>query len=176
MAGSRIAVLLDLDDTLVVTAPIEPLRRQRNWAAVARAFGQTSLPAGTGAFLDAVAPDVVGVVTSSPRSYAEGILRHHRLSVPVLVAYHDTARHKPCADPLLEAARRAGIEPGRCIHVGDAPADAEASAAAGMAHIAVSWLERASPACHAWDEVLARIDRQRREWAGQPNSGSEGAP
>ena len=52
----------------------------------------------------------------------------------------DTTPHaKPHPAPLLEAARRMGIEAARCIYVGDDLRDVQAGKAAGMATIAVRW-------------------------------------
>ena len=57
----------------------------------------------------------------------------------VVVTTDDTVRHKPHADPLLEAAERLGVQPEICAYVGDAPFDIAAAKAAGMAAIAVTW-------------------------------------
>jgi phosphoglycolate phosphatase len=43
-----------------------------------------------------------------------------------------TVRAKPFPDPLLEASRRLGVEPGECSYVGDDERDVQASHAAGM--------------------------------------------
>ena len=66
-------------------------------------------------------------------------------SQPVLAAAHavvcgDTTAHsKPHPEPLLEAARRAGIAPARCIYVGDDERDMIAARAAGMQAIAAAY-------------------------------------
>lgn len=165
MAGDA-GILLDLDDTLVLTAVLEPLRRARSWPAVYAAFPATALPAGTPEFLASLpAIGTAGVVTSSPRAYAERLLRHHGLDVPVLVAYHDTQRHKPDPQPLLEAASRLGVAPGCCVHIGDGPGDEQAARAAGMAPVAVDWRGAADGACRTWDEVLARVRALAGQWA-----------
>ena len=166
MAGSGPGVLLDLDQTLVLTESLEPLRRRRAWPAVYAGFPSTSLPPGTLAFVAELAGiGPAGVVTSSPRAYAERLLRHYGIEIPVLVAYHDTERHKPHPDPLLEAARRLGLSPARCAHIGDAPGDEEAARAAGMAPLQVSWEAPTVGACRTWDEVLARLRDMARQWA-----------
>lgn len=51
MASKKWGVLLDLDQTLVITDAIEPLRRQRAWFKVYNSFDQTVLPPGTTDFL-----------------------------------------------------------------------------------------------------------------------------
>jgi phosphoglycolate phosphatase len=52
----------------------------------------------------------------------------------------DTTPHsKPHPAPLLEAARRMGIDPADCIYVGDDRRDVEAGRAAGMATVVAAW-------------------------------------
>jgi len=52
----------------------------------------------------------------------------------------DTTSHaKPHPLPLLEAARRLNVEPGRCVYVGDDERDIVAGLAAGMATVAVTY-------------------------------------
>lgn len=76
-----------------------------------------------------------------------------------VVGLEATAAHKPDPAPLLEGARRIGVEPTRCVYVGDALVDILAAEAAGMASIAVTWgagersaLEQAD---HVVDDVAA---------------------
>lgn len=52
----------------------------------------------------------------------------------------DTTPHaKPHPAPLLEAARRIGLDPWRCIYVGDDLRDVQAGRAARMSTVAVRW-------------------------------------
>jgi pyrophosphatase PpaX len=57
----------------------------------------------------------------------------------VLVGAEDTERHKPDPDPVLEALRRIGADPGEAVYVGDSPFDIRAGNAAGVYTIAVGW-------------------------------------
>lgn len=138
-------------------------------------MGETSLPPGTREFLEEV-PRVgpIGVVTSSPRSYAEKLLRHHAIEVPVLVAFHDVARRKPHPDPLLRAAAELGLPPDRCVYVGDADADILAAVAAGAVPLGITWegprppreiLARARAWCASWGEVLDVLTEARSRGA-----------
>jgi HAD superfamily hydrolase (TIGR01549 family) len=167
MLLKRWGVLLDLDQTLILTDAIEPLRRRRAWSKVYESFAETTLPPGTHEFLAKVgALAELGVVTTSPKSYAVRLLSYHRLRLPVLVAYHDVAHRKPDPEPILKAAVKLGVEPGRCIHVGDQLADIEAALSAGAAAVALSWdgaLDKvtvegkATAYCTDWDEVYEVI-------------------
>jgi HAD superfamily hydrolase (TIGR01549 family) len=166
MAGSTCAILLDLDQTLVLTSKTEPLRRRRAWAQVYESFGLTSLPPETREFIRAVKPlGATGVVTTGPRAYAERLLEWHKLALPVIVAYHDVAKHKPDPEPLLEAARRMKVSPNRCIYIGDSVDDILAANRAGVRVLVVDWdggftANAATKVdfslCLDWDEVLRR--------------------
>ena len=46
-SGDKWAVLFDLDETLVLSAALESLRRAGDWPKVYAAFGMTTLPPGT---------------------------------------------------------------------------------------------------------------------------------
>ncbi|MGK3274818.1 HAD-IA family hydrolase [Comamonas kerstersii] len=82
-----------------------------------------------------------GIVTNKSERFTLPIVQ----SQPVLAAAHavvcgDTTAHsKPHPEPLLEAARRAGIAPARCIYVGDDERDMIAARAAGMQAIAAAY-------------------------------------
>ena len=79
----------------------------------------------------------------------------------VLVGGDTCAEKKPHPLPLLEAARRLGVEPGDCVYVGDDERDVLAARAAGMAAIAVTWgyrLDGEDP--QAW-QAEATVDHPR---------------
>ena len=134
------AAIFDLDETLVLTSVLEPLRRKRVWPNVYAAFDKTQLPSGTLKFLKRVAQIAqLGVVTKAPRSYAEKLLGHYEMKIPVLAAYHDVKRIKPDPEALLLASKRLGILPARCIYIGDDANDVRAARAAGMTPLGVCW-------------------------------------
>jgi HAD superfamily hydrolase (TIGR01509 family) len=158
----RWAVVFDLDETLVLTSALEPLRRTRNWQKVYAAFDRTSLPRGTQGFLERISQKVqIAVVTKAPRRYAEKLLAHHGLNVPVIVAFHDVRRVKPDPEALLLASKKLGIDPSRCIHVGDDENDVRAARSAGFTPIGVCWGETIAVGldriCTRWDEVYDEI-------------------
>jgi HAD superfamily hydrolase (TIGR01549 family) len=152
------AVVFDLDETLVLTSPLESLRRWRKWKEVYAAFGQTRLPDGTLRFLERIAEKAtLAVVTKAPRSYAERLLAFHGIELPVVVGYHDVKRVKPDPEALLLASQKLGIEPFHCIYVGDDENDVQAARSAGFTPIGVCWGEPldigVEPICASWDEV-----------------------
>jgi HAD superfamily hydrolase (TIGR01509 family) len=158
------AVVFDIDETLVLTSTLEPLRRKRKWAEVYAAFPQTQLPHGTLDFIERVSRKAsLAAATKSPRVYAERLLAYHGLRVPVAAAYHDVKRVKPDPEALLLASQKLGVEPARCIYVGDDANDVRAARAAGFTPIGVCWGERIdiglSSVFTSWDEVYDEILR-----------------
>ncbi len=83
----------------------------------------------------------LGVVTSKMEHYARRGMRIFDLEryFDVAVFHDDVTRHKPHPEPLLEAARRAGVEATRAIYIGDSTHDIVAGSAAGMKTVAVLW-------------------------------------
>lgn len=135
------AVIFDLDQTLIDTRRLKPYRDRRAWREIRFHLVETF-----------VYPDVLrilvelhkrripmAVVTDSPGMYAKALLEYHRLPIHILVAYHDTKRHKPYPDPMLRAAALLSREPGQVISVGDAVKDVAAAKAAGMCACAALW-------------------------------------
>lgn len=82
-----------------------------------------------------------GVVTNKSARFTDPLTRSMPLFATAgAVVSGDTTPHaKPHPAPLLEAARRLGVEPARCIYVGDDERDIQAGLAAGMATVAADY-------------------------------------
>ncbi|MEW9552129.1 HAD family hydrolase [Nonomuraea sp. NPDC050783] len=78
------------------------------------------------------------LVTASPRRVVDLVLPRLRHSFHLVIADGDTARGKPYPDPYLEAARRLGTSPARCVAVEDSPAGIAAATSAGCRVLAVT--------------------------------------
>ena len=82
-----------------------------------------------------------GIVTNKAKRFSEPLVRalglHERAGT--LVCGDTTAHAKPHPEPLLEAARRLGLDAASCVYVGDDLRDVQAGRAAGMATVAVAW-------------------------------------
>jgi len=160
-------ILLDLDQTLVLTSALLPLRRQKNWQLVYASFHLTALPPGTQTFVQRARRFAqLGVITTAPRTYAEKLLSHHHLDIQVAVAYHDTRLHKPDPAPILEAMRRLRVSHEHCFYVGDTTEDMLAAVRSRVMPIGLSWdespqdpqaLALAQAMCQNWEEVLTFI-------------------
>ncbi len=102
-----------------------------------------------------------GIVTNKATRFAEPLVRHLGLAsrAAVLVCGDTTAHSKPHPAPLLEAARRAGTQPGDCVYVGDDRRDVDAGRAAAMGTIVAAWGylgDGDAPASWGADHLLAR--------------------
>lgn len=81
-----------------------------------------------------------GIVTNKPARFTDPLIPQIGLAHAGCVVSGDTTGFsKPHPAPLLEGARRLGIEPGHCWYVGDDQRDVEAGRAAGMVTVACSW-------------------------------------
>ena len=82
-----------------------------------------------------------GIVTNKAMRFTEPLVRALGLQgrAAVVIAGDTTAHAKPHPAPLLEAARRMGVEPCQCAYVGDDLRDVLAGRAAGMTTVAVRW-------------------------------------
>ena len=82
-----------------------------------------------------------GVVTNKSKRFAEPLTRAMPLFATCrTVICGDTTPHaKPHPEPLLEAARRMGIEPAHCLYVGDDERDIIAGRAAMMRTVAADY-------------------------------------
>jgi beta-phosphoglucomutase-like phosphatase (HAD superfamily) len=83
------------------------------------------------------------VASSSPRSRVDLTLERSGLSgrFTVVVAGDEVPRSKPDPDVYLEAARRLGADPARCVAIEDTGTGARAAAAAGMQVVGVCRVE-----------------------------------
>jgi len=82
-----------------------------------------------------------GIVTNKPSGLTRALLSGLGIAErPACIVGGDTlARRKPHPEPLLHAAGALGIEPRRCVYLGDAVRDVEAGRNAGMRTIAVEY-------------------------------------
>lgn len=82
-----------------------------------------------------------GVVTNKQMRFTEPLTRQMALfeSAAAIVSGDSTPHAKPHPAPLLEAARRMGKAPERCIYVGDDERDIVAGKAAGMHTVAATY-------------------------------------
>lgn len=93
---------------------------------------------GAAAALATLPAERSAIATSCTLRLAEARIAASELQRPaVLVTVDDVVQGKPAPDPFLEAARRLGADPARCLVVEDAPKGLEAAVAAGCHTLAV---------------------------------------
>lgn len=82
-----------------------------------------------------------GVVTNKSRRFTEPLTAAMPLfaSARAIVSGDTTPHAKPHPEPLFEASRRLGVDPGRCVYVGDDERDIVAGRAAGMGTVAATY-------------------------------------
>jgi 2-phosphoglycolate phosphatase len=82
-----------------------------------------------------------GVVTNKSKRFTDPLTRSMPLfaNAGAIVSGDTTPHAKPHPAPLLEAAKRLGIEPQACIYVGDDERDIVAGRAAGMRTVAATY-------------------------------------
>ena len=82
-----------------------------------------------------------GVVTNKSARFTDPLTRAMPLfaSAGTVISGDTTAHAKPHPEPLFEAARRLGVDPKRCVYVGDDHRDIMAGLAAGMGTVAATY-------------------------------------
>jgi HAD superfamily hydrolase (TIGR01549 family) len=151
------AFIFDLDETLLDTSPLRQARQEGRWSEVMRRLEEVA------AFdLDAEVAVVdlparllasgvrVGVLTASPRHYAEALLERFGIEYDALVTGSDGYASKPDPAGLRAIAEELGVPPDRCVHVGDTDTDTAAAVKAGMLAVGVCWSKRAPEAWRRW--------------------------
>jgi len=141
---SKTGIILDLDMTLVDSKCLFDLRAQRMWSKVYLNIPNTRLFNGVQETIDSLHEKqiITGVVTSSPRKYAEKVIKYHDLDLEVAIGYHDTRMHKPHPEPIKSACFKLGLNPvdDIVISIGDEIKDIAASKAIpDVTAIGVSW-------------------------------------
>jgi HAD superfamily hydrolase (TIGR01509 family) len=99
----------------------------------------------------------VAVASSSPRERLDRTLARVGLTFGVTVAGDEIEHGKPAPDMFLEAARRLGVAPGRCVVVEDSPPGVQAGAAAGMPTLGVCRVPGTEATLAAADRVVDRL-------------------
>ncbi|MGW4963833.1 HAD family hydrolase [Nonomuraea sp. NPDC004186] len=115
------------------TSPMPEVARQLT-DAFADLIGQgVKVTPGASELLAELAATAIptALVSASPRTIVELVLPWLGHTFDLVIANEDTARGKPYPDPYLEAARRLGTTPSRCIAVEDSPTGVAAATAAG---------------------------------------------
>ncbi|TKJ39314.1 MAG: hypothetical protein CEE38_00815 [Planctomycetes bacterium B3_Pla] len=130
--------LFDLDQTLIDSAALEPLRDAHRWQEVISRMTETYVIQDVIEVLRLLRDMAIpcGVVTSSPQEYATKLLKYHHIPYDSLIADEDVQFHKPVPEPIFRALESLGVSANNtCFYIGDSPADMEAAMRAGISGI-----------------------------------------
>lgn len=120
-----------------------------------RLIGQaTVLTPGMATVLQALAAQGLpwGIVTNKPEALARRVIKALGLedASACLVGGDTAARPKPHPDPLLYACQSLGLEPGRCVYIGDDSGDVSAARSAGMPVLAAAFGYASAQEAQSW--------------------------
>ena len=133
-------IIFDLDGTLVNSSMLKYLRDSYNWKEARANINQIREFEGISNILsDLKKKYKIGLVTSSPETYASSIVKMMKWNFNACVYYHDTQNHKPHPDPLLECAKKMSLKPEECLAIGDEIIDLQAARKANMKEAAAIW-------------------------------------
>lgn len=154
MSRTLTAVIFDLDNTLVGTTSLRKYREEKRFQEITdEMIAKTKCYRPVVALLRKLREKKVkiGVVTNSPKKYAERLLKHHALIdlIDTLVAYDDvgSAGKKPSPLGIRLAITKLKIpdnQLSRTAYVGDEYIDVTAAYRAGIIPLVSSWASRES--------------------------------
>lgn len=134
-------IVFDLDQTLADTRILEVLRKNRDWNQVYRMIPQTKVYPGIQELMNHVS--LLGIkktiVTTSPRVYAERVVRYHGWIFDLIVGYHDVQFRKPHPEPMLKVLNYFHLSGNECLALGDRGIDIESANSAGCISVACYW-------------------------------------
>lgn len=134
-------LIFDLDQTIIDSSIAEPFRKARNWQTVYSVINRFVLYPGV---IDALRKFKnnnlrICIVTSSPSSYCNRVLKHWNIPFDGMVCYHDTKNKKPHPEPINRALSLLHIPAEKAISFGDCDIDIIASTNANVRSVACTW-------------------------------------
>jgi phosphoglycolate phosphatase-like HAD superfamily hydrolase len=134
-------LIFDLDQTLVNSRILKPLRQKRDWQSVYSLIPQCTLYPGISEVFDYIRINKIPVciVSTAPRPYIERMIRHFNIPCNAIVGYYDAKPIKPHPAPMLKALELLGADASEAISFGDRQIDIESSNRAGIRSVACLW-------------------------------------
>ena len=172
LASGGARALLKKGFGLEMTHPDFPRMREEFLSRYeARIASQSAIYSGLRPMLNGLEHKRVqwGIVTNKPYYLAEKLV--HALDLArncgVLVGGDTAEKPKPSPLPCLWAADQLGVDPSRCVMVGDDERDIVAGKAAGMTTVAVGYGYIASPIEHWQADVVLNTTLELVQWLEQ---------
>lgn len=134
-------VIFDLDQTLVNSSALEEYRSKRDWQYTYNNLHLTNLFDGIQEMLNYVTENNVkiAIVTNSPGTYAERLLKHHSIKYDTLIHYYSVNKKKPHSEPMIKAISELGLNSSEVISLGDHDNDIIASNSSGVSSVLCTW-------------------------------------
>lgn len=136
------AVIFDLDQTLIDSSSAEKKRSAREWYSVYEMIPNLTQYEGINDIIQLLNANgiPVAIVTSSPEPYCKRVIAQWNWTIDAIVCFHCTKNRKPHPDPILLAVKRLNLESAdEVVSIGDHSKDIIASKAAGVFSIGCSW-------------------------------------
>jgi HAD superfamily hydrolase (TIGR01509 family) len=135
------AVLFDLDFTLIDSSPLVELRQTKQQHAAYQMIPQIQPYEGINELLQALSARQIpiAIVTSSRKPFCDRIITHLKWSIDLLVTRQDVRLPKPHPAGIILALQQLNIQPKDAIMVGDSPDDINAAKAAKVYSIGALW-------------------------------------
>jgi HAD superfamily hydrolase (TIGR01509 family) len=135
------AVLFDLDFTLIDSSPLVKLRQTKQQYATYQMIPQIQPYGGINELLQALSARQIpiAIVTSSRKPFCDRLIAHLEWSIDAIITRQDVRLPKPHPAGIKIALQQLNIKPEDAIMVGDSPDDIHAAKAANVYSIGVLW-------------------------------------
>lgn len=134
-------IIFDLDNTLIDTNALEPLRASKNWREIPKLLSHCSVHKDVLGLLNTArsAGIKIAIFTDAPSNYVQKLLKYFDISVDFIVAYHNVKNHKPDDEGVKKILTHFGLSNEDAIYIGDSDLDKNAASNAGVKFITVEW-------------------------------------
>lgn len=176
------AVLFDLDETLLNTRILKADRRGARWRSIANRLDEVTAYVHVGSRaqvtdLPSLTTEMgfqVGVLTQSPRWYAERLLDAFGIRYDALISGSDGYAPKPDPSSVRALAEELEVPLETCVVVGNDAADIQAAQNANVLCIGVAWSGRAPKSWRRhWPDIaiadpVSFLEALERPWPARP--------
>jgi HAD superfamily hydrolase (TIGR01509 family) len=135
------AVLFDLDFTLIDSSSIAHLRQTHQHQVVYQMIPQIPVYEGINELLQTLkAQNIqIAIVTASRKTFCDRLIAHHNWPIDYLITRQDVRQPKPHPAGIHLALQKLNITPQQAIMIGDHPHDMQAAQAAKVYSIGALW-------------------------------------
>jgi len=147
--------LFDLDQTLLDSRSVSEAARVHDWDYVRRHLDKVKPHMGSNAVLAHKIPDqlkalgkVIGIITNSPRWYAQRLIEEFDITNDVLVSSCDCSRAKPDPEPIVRALQICNRPSNDAIMIGDSADDRKAAENAAVRFVGATWISQELTNCN----------------------------